>query len=68
MDSSIHCGLGYEIFLEFEKLYSGLYINKKQFHLIEKRLVITKNNIRGGITDMTLYYLLQNYKKSLHRI
>ena len=65
MDSSIHCGLlDTKFFLEFEKLYSGLYINKKQFHLIEKKISYhKKNNIRGGITDMTLYYLLQKLQK-----
>lgn len=65
MDSSIHCGLlDTNFFLEFEKLYSGLYITKKQFHLIEKKISYhKKNNIRGGITDMTLYYLLQKLQK-----
>mgnify|MGYP001273889018 CR=1 FL=1 len=65
MDSSIHCGLLDEkFFIEFENLYSDLYITKNKFHLIEKKISYHKqNNIRGGITDMTLYFLLQNLEK-----
>ena len=65
MDSSIHCGLlDKNFFIEFEKLYSDLYITKNKFHLIEKKIYYHKsNNIRGGICDMTLYFLLQNLKK-----
>lgn len=64
MDSSIHCGLlDNNFFNEFEKLYIDLYINKNKFHLIEKKINYHKvNNVRGGITDMTLYYLLNNLK------
>ena len=54
MDSSIHCGLlDKNFFIEFEKLYSDLYITKNKFHLIEKNQLSQKNNIRGGICDMT---------------
>ena len=65
MDSSIHCGLLDEkFFIEFENLYSDLYITKNKFHLIEKKINYHKqNNIRGGITDMTLYFLLQKLEK-----
>ena len=65
MDSSIHCGLlDNKFFTEFEKLYIDLYINKNQFHLIEKKINYhTINDVRGGITDMTLYYLLHKQKK-----
>ena len=65
MDSSIHCGLlDREFFFEFEKLYSDLYITKNKFYLIEKKIGYhKKNNIRGGITDMTLYYLIQKLEK-----
>lgn len=65
MDSSIHCGLlDKEFFLEFEKLYSDLYITKNKFYLIEKKISYHKKyNIRGGITDMTLYYLIQKLEK-----
>jgi hypothetical protein len=65
MDSSIHCGLlDKEFFLEFENLYSDLYITKNKFYLIEKKIGYhKKNNIRGGITDMTLYYLIQKLEK-----
>ena len=65
MDSSIHCGLlDWEFFFEFEKLYSDLYITKNKFYLIEKKIGYhKKNNIRGGITDMTLYYLIQKLEK-----
>ena len=65
MDSSIHCGLlDKNFFIEFEKLYNDLYITKNKFHLIEKKINYHKsNNIRGGICDMTLYFLLQNLKK-----
>ena len=65
MDSSIHCGLlDKKFFDEFEKLYIDLYVTKNQFHIIEKKINYhKKNNIRGGITDMTLYYLLQKQEK-----
>ena len=65
MDSSIHCGLlDKEFFLEFENLYSDLYITKNKFYLIEKKIGYhKKNNIRGGVTDMTLYYLIQKLEK-----
>tara|TARA_X000001036_G_scaffold415246_1_gene431181 strand:- start:793 stop:1659 length:867 start_codon:yes stop_codon:yes gene_type:complete len=65
MDSSIHCGLlDEEFFFEYEKLYNDLYITKNKFHLIEKKINYHKqNNIRGGITDMTLYFLLQKLEK-----
>ena len=65
MDSSIHCGLlDKEFFLEFEKLYSDIYITKNKFYLIEKKISYHKKyNIRGGITDMTLYYLIQKLEK-----
>ena len=65
MDSSIHCGLlDNKFFNEFEKLYIDIYINKSQFHLIEKKIKYhIQNNLRGGITDMTLYYLLHKLKK-----
>ena len=65
MDSSIHCGLlDKNFFIEFEKLYNDLYITKNKFHLIEKKINYHKsNNIKGGICDMTLYFLLQNLKK-----
>lgn len=65
MDSSIHCGLlDNKFFNEFEKLYIDLYINKKKYNLIEKKINYhLQNNLRGGITDMTLYYLLHKLKK-----
>ena len=65
MDSSIHCGLlDKEFFLEFEKLYSDIYITKNKLYLIEKKISYHKKyNIRGGITDMTLYYLIQKLEK-----
>lgn len=65
MDSSIHCGLlENKFFTEFEKLFSDLYINKSKFHLIEKKINYhAENGVRGGINDMTLYYLLNKLKK-----
>ncbi len=65
MDSSIHCGLlNSDFFTEFEKLYIDIYMTKNGFNLIEEKINYhKKNNVKGGITDMTLYFLLHKLKK-----
>lgn len=65
MDSSIHCGLLNSVFFaEFEKLYIDIYMTKNGFNLIEEKIKYHKiNNLNGGITDMTLYFLLHKLKK-----
>ena len=46
---------------KFINLYKDIYVNKSKFHLIEDKINYhTKQNIPGGICDMTLYYLLQS--------
>ena len=61
MDSSIHCGLLSEKFFEnYKKLYIDIFENKSKFDLIENKIHHhKKNNLKGGICDMTFYYLLQ---------
>lgn len=60
MYASIHSSLLNREFCEkFIKLYEDLYINKSKFEIIAKKIEYhEKNNIRGGICDMTLYYIL----------
>lgn len=61
MDSSIHCGLlDITFFQAYRNLYEDLYLNKSKLNLIQEKIDHHKlNNIRGGITDMTLYFLMQ---------
>lgn len=64
MCASIHCGLLNMNFCnKFEELYNDIYINKTKFNLIEDKIDSHRdkngNYSRGGICDMTLYYLLQ---------
>ena len=60
MYASIHSSFLNKEFCErFIELYEDLYINKSKFELIAQKIEYhEKNNIRGGICDMTLYYLL----------
>ena len=60
MSASIHSSLlSGEFCDQFEKLYNDLYVSKVKFNLIEEKIDYhQKNNIVGGICDMTLYYLL----------
>ena len=66
MSNSIHSGLlDKKFILEFEKLYEDIYINKSKLYLIKEKINYhTKNNnfVNGGISDMTLYYLLKEEK------
>ena len=44
---------------KFIQLCFDIYVNKSKYHLIEPKIQWhLKNNIGGGICDMTLYYLL----------
>ena len=60
MSASIHSSLlNSEFCDQFEKLYYDLYVSKEKFNLIEGKIDYhQKNNVSGGICDMTLYYLL----------
>ena len=60
MYASIHSSfLNKEFCEKFIELYEDLYINKSKFEIIAKKIEYhEKNNIRGGICDMTLYYFL----------
>lgn len=61
MTSSIHCGyLSFNFFNEFTKLYQDLFINKTKFNLIEKKIQFHNIHGKGGICDMTLFYLLHS--------
>lgn len=62
MAGSIHAGLIDTRFCkEFSQLYEDIYVNNSKFNLIEKKIDYHKlNNLKGGICDMTLYYLLFN--------
>lgn len=63
MSSSIHCGLlTLEFCNIFEKLYNQIYVTGEKFNLIKNKILYhRKNNIPGGICDMTFYYLIKNY-------
>tara|TARA_B100000900_G_scaffold416277_1_gene450951 strand:- start:29070 stop:29945 length:876 start_codon:yes stop_codon:yes gene_type:complete len=65
MDSSVHFGLlDINFCKQFHKLYKEIYVDGSKFNLIEGKINHHKiNEIKGGICDMTLYYLLnqQNY-------
>ena len=60
MSASIHSSLlSSEFCDQFENLYNDLYVSKAKFNLIEGKIDYhEKNNVMGGICDMTLYYLL----------
>jgi len=60
MYASIHSALLNKEFCgKFIELYEDVYINKSKFEIIAKKIEYhKKNNIRGGICDMTLYYFL----------
>ena len=64
MDSSIHFGLIDLNFCDkFQNLYKEIYIDETKLFLIQDKINFhKKNNIRGGICDMTLYYLLNEQK------
>lgn len=62
MSSSIHVGLLNEEFCnKFIELYQDIYINKSKFNLVKGKIDYhTMKNVVGGISDMTLYYILNN--------
>ena len=63
MYASIHSSfLNKEFCEKFIELYEDIYINKSKFEIIAKKIEYhEKNNIRGGICDMTLYYFLNKF-------
>ena len=65
MDSSIHFSLLDTNFcMKFQKLYEEIFISENKFNLIKQKIDFHKfHNLKGGICDMTLYYLLkfENY-------
>ena len=60
MDASLHSGLlDLDFCKSFNKLYEDIYINKSKFHLIEEKYKHhIENNLKGGVCDMTMYYLI----------
>lgn len=67
MSNSIHNGLVNINFCDkFINLYENIYVNKTKHYLIENKIKyhtdLNGNFVKGGICDMTLYYLLQNEK------
>ena len=64
MDASLHCGLlDLDFCKVFNKLYEDIYINKSKFYLIkDKYHHHLDNNLKGGVCDMTMYYLINKYK------
>ena len=63
LTASIHCGLLDEIFFnQFIKLWEDIFINKSKFYLIENKIKYHQINGKGGICDMTLFYLLHSEK------
>ena len=64
MNASVHSGLLNLNFCEqYKKLYQDIYLNKTKFELIEEKYKYhLKNNLKGGVIDMTLYYLLDKNK------
>lgn len=64
MSNSIHSGLLNKNFCnKFIELYQDIYINKSKFNLVKGKINYHTENgqyVRGGICDMTLYYILNN--------
>mgnify|MGYP005988544895 CR=1 FL=1 len=59
MSGSIHSGLLNEMFFKsFEEFYTGIFIDKSKFHLIEKKIKYHENFGNGGICDRTIIYLI----------
>jgi len=64
MDSSIHFSLlNPDFCMQFQKLYEEVYITESKFNLIKEKINFFKlHNLKGGICDMTFYYLLKKEK------
>lgn len=64
MNASVHSALLDLDFCEqYKQLYNDIYMNKSKFELIEEKYKHhLNNNLKGGVVDMTLYYLLDKYK------
>jgi len=60
MVSSIHSALIDDNFTNiYRNLYEDIYLNKSKHYLIEQKINHHKNHgIKGGICDMTIYYLM----------
>ena len=64
MESSIHFGLiDLNFCNEFIKLFNEIYKKGDKFYLIKEKIDYhNKKSLKGGICDMTLYYLLKKEK------
>lgn len=63
LTASIHCGLlNSNFFSNFTKLYEDIFVNKSKFGLIEEKIKYHEKHGKGGICDMTLFYLLHSEK------
>ena len=61
MDSSIHFSLlDINFCIKFQKLYEEIYVSGNKLNLIKQKIDFHNlNSLKGGICDMTLYYLLK---------
>lgn len=60
MDDSIHNGLiNIDFCNKFEELYKTIYVNKNTSLIDNKIEFFYENSSKGGICDMTFYYLLR---------
>ena len=63
MSNSIHSSLITPLFCDtFEQLYNDIFVNKSKFNLIEKKIKHHNTIKKGGICDMTFYYLMEQSK------
>lgn len=64
MDSSIHFSLlDMNFCIQFQKLYEEIYVSENKFNLIKDKISFHKfHDLKGGICDMTFYYLLKEEK------
>ena len=63
MSASVHASLLNLIFCDaFVKVCRDIYVNKSKFHVILPKIQWhKKNNVNGGICDMTIYYIIYRY-------
>jgi len=64
MDSSIHFSLlDMNFCTQFDQLYQDIFVSGNKFNLIQDKVSFHKfHDLKGGICDMTLYYLLKEEK------
>jgi len=71
MTASIHSSLLNSWYCNiFSDLFEQIFVNKNKFNLIDEKINFHKeNNVKGGICDMTLHFLIyQEYKDKIQNI